>query len=172
MNIYAVTFYLVAAVILAATALAVTRRNPVHAVIYLIISFLGSALLFYLLGAPFLAALEVIIYAGAIMVLFLFVVMMLGVEKAGEPGFRAGQWGPAILFGLLFLLVAALLVFKDPGSRVILEKAVATPRDFGRFVFHGYWLAIEMISFLLLVALLAAVHIGRGKGMNRTGERG
>ncbi|MFH1488506.1 MAG: NADH-quinone oxidoreductase subunit J [Pseudomonadota bacterium] len=170
MNIYAVTFYLIAAVILAATALAITRRNPVHAVIYLIISFLGSALLFYLLGAPFLAAVEVIIYAGAIMVLFLFVVMILRVEKAGEPKFRPGQWGPATLLGFLFLLVVAVLVFKDPGSRVSLEKAVAMPRDFGHFVFQRYFLAIEIISFLLLVALLAALHIGRGNDIERTGH--
>ena len=74
-----------AAVIVAATGLAITRRHPVHAVVYLILSFLGSAMLFYLLGAPFLAALEVIIYAGAIMVLFLFVIMMLKAEVAWRP---------------------------------------------------------------------------------------
>ena len=170
MNIYAVTFYLIAAVILAATALAITRRNLVHAVIYLIISFLGTALLFYLLGAPFLAAVEVIIYAGAMMVLFLFVVMILRVEKTGEPKFRAGQWGPAILLGFLFLLVVAVLVFKDPGSRATLQKAVAMPRDFGHFVLQRYFLALEIISFLLLVALLGVLHIVQGKGRERTGE--
>ena len=86
MTVYALIFYVVAGFILVATGLAITRRHPVHAVVYLILSFLGSALLFYLLGAPFLAALEIIIYAGAIMVLFLFVIMMLKEERPRKPG--------------------------------------------------------------------------------------
>ncbi len=85
MNLYAGIFYLLGAVILGATALAVTRRNVMHAIVYLVLSFFGTALLFYLLGAPFLAALEVIIYAGAIMVLFLFIVMMLEIRPAEQP---------------------------------------------------------------------------------------
>ncbi|MGA8280705.1 MAG: NADH-quinone oxidoreductase subunit J, partial [Desulfobacterales bacterium] len=76
MRLYTILFYLLAVVIVVATVLAITRRNMVHAVIYLVVSFFGSALLFYLFGAPLLAALEVIIYAGAIMVLFLFIIMM------------------------------------------------------------------------------------------------
>ena len=74
------TFYGLGAVIVAATALAVTRRNVMHAIVCLALSFIGSALLIYLLGAPFLAVLEVVIYAGAIMVLFLFIVMMLEIK--------------------------------------------------------------------------------------------
>ena len=77
MTIYSIIFYLLALLILGSTAMAITRRNLVHAVIYLIFSFFGSAMLFYLFGAPFLAVLEVIIYAGAIMVLFLFIVIMM-----------------------------------------------------------------------------------------------
>ena len=87
MTLYSVIFYVLAALILVSTGFAITRRNLVHAVVYLIISFFGSALLFYLLGAPLLAALEVIIYAGAIMVLFLFIIMMLKVEGFEEPFF-------------------------------------------------------------------------------------
>jgi len=171
MTLYAVSFYAVAAVILAATALAATRRNPVHAVIYLIVSFVGSALLFYLLGAPFLAALEVIIYAGAIMVLFLFVIMILRIERAEERGFSLGQWGPALLLGLLFLVVVGLFLFEDPGTGAVLKKAVVMPRDFGRFIFKGYWLAIEIISLLLLVALVAALHLGKGTEEEEAGDR-
>ena len=85
MNIYAVMFYVLGAVIVGATALAITRRNVMHAIVYLVLSFFGTALLFYLLGAPFLAVLEVVIYAGAIMVLFLFIVMMLEIKADGEP---------------------------------------------------------------------------------------
>ena len=77
------------------TAIAITRRNLVHAVVYLVISFFGTAMLFYLFGAPLLAALEVIIYAGAIMVLFLFVVMMIRIESSEEVMFPVSQWLPA-----------------------------------------------------------------------------
>jgi len=163
MTLYGIIFYFLAAVILVATGLAITRRNPVHAVVCLVISFFGTAMLFYLLGAPLLAALEVIIYAGAIMVLFLFVIMMLRVETSGDHGFQIRRWAPAMLLGLLFLMVFTLLVFRDPGSRVILETAVAVPREFGRFLFQRYWLSVEVISLLLLVALVAAIQIGRGK---------
>ena len=68
MTLYSILFYLISALIVIATSMAVTRRNMVHAVLYLVLSFFGTAMLFYLLGAPFLAALEIIIYAGAIMI--------------------------------------------------------------------------------------------------------
>jgi NADH-quinone oxidoreductase subunit J len=164
MILYAVIFYMVAALILASTGMAITRKNPVHAVVYLVISFLGSALLFYILGAPFLAALEVIIYAGAIMVLFLFVVMMLKVEAVERRGFTMTDWMPALVLGLLFVVVSALAVFQDPGSHALLQIAIAMPATFGRFIFEHYWLAVEIISILLLVGLVAAVQLGRGKG--------
>jgi len=77
MNLYGSIFYILAIVTGIATFMAITRRQALHAIVYLIISFFGTALLFYLLGAPFLALLEVIIYAGAIMVLFLFIIMMM-----------------------------------------------------------------------------------------------
>jgi NADH-quinone oxidoreductase subunit J len=164
MTLAAIIFYVIAALILVATGLAITRRNPVHAVVYLIISFFGSAMLFYLLGAPFLAALEVIIYAGAIMVLFLFVVMILGVESVRAPGFSLREWMPAVLLGFVFFALAVLLVVKDPGSHVILQSAVVKPREFGRFLFERYWLAVEIISLLLLIALVAAIQLRRGQG--------
>jgi NADH-quinone oxidoreductase subunit J len=170
MILYAVIFYLVAALILASTGMAVTRRNPVHAVVYLVLSFLGSALLFYILGAPFLAALEVIIYAGAIMVLFLFVVMMLKVEAVERRGFSLADWTPALVLGLLFVVVSALAVFQDPGTHALLQIAIAMPAKFGRFIFEHYWLAVEIISILLLVGLVAAVQLGRGKGEGKVME--
>ena len=77
MTLYSVIFYVLAVIILASTVLAIIQRFLINAVVYLILSFFATGLLFYLLGAPFLAVLEVIIYAGAIMVLFLFIVMTL-----------------------------------------------------------------------------------------------
>src|SRR5659263_37174 len=109
MSIYAIMFYGLGAVIVAATALAITRRNLMHAIVYLVLSFIGTAMLFYLLGAPFLAVLEVVIYAGAIMVLFLFIVMMLEIkpdERTLGPWLR--QWAPALALGGICLMVMAV----------------------------------------------------------------
>lgn len=161
MTLLGAIFYAVAAFVVAVTALAITRRDPIHAVIYLAISFLGSAVLFYLLGAPFLAAMQVIIYAGAIMVLFLFVVMML---RPGPGGKRSvSQWAPAVILGLVFLMVAALVATMDSGASSQLRMAASTPADFGRFIFERYWFAVEIVSLLLFLALVAATQLGRGK---------
>ncbi len=161
MNLYAGTFYLLAAVTLGSTALAVTRRNVMHAIIYLVLSFFGTALLFFLLGAPFLAALEVIIYAGAIMVLFLFIVMMLEIRPAEQPwGSYLRQWLPAVVLGALSL-AALVLIILESGGDPSLPLAAAAPREFGRFLFQKYWFAVEIVSFLLLVALVGALYLGR-----------
>jgi len=71
------------------------------------------------------------------------------------------EWGPAVLLGIIFLAVAVATVFKDPGSGDVLQGAVAQPRDFGRFLFDRYWLAVEIVSILFLVALVAILHLGK-----------
>ncbi len=161
MTIYALIFYVLALFIVATTAMAITRRNLVHAIIYLIFSFFGSAMLFYLLGAPFLAALEVIIYAGAIMVLFLFIVIMMKFDHRRQRLFAPGQWIPAAVFGLVYLGIGALLVNSQPGGCTVLKTARATPAAFGRYVFETHWLSIEIVSLLLLVALVGTLFLGR-----------
>lgn len=162
MTIYAIIFYLLGAGILLSTLMAVTRRDMVHAVIYLVMSFFGSAMLFYLLGAPFLGALEIIVYAGAIMILFLFIVMMLKVEKTGTAVFPRSQWVPAATLCVTFLLLAGLLLSgTDSGIRVPLETAWAEPKAFGNYLFTGHWLAIEITSLLLLVALVGVFLLGK-----------
>ena len=161
MTLHAAIFYTSAAVIVIATGMAITRRNPVHSVIYLIISFFGSALLYYLFGAPLLAALEVIVYAGAIMVLFLFIVMMLRAEPSGLRRPSRRQWLPAGILGLAYLALVGLVISTDPGSQTTLETALARPRDFGEFLFQRYWLSVEIVSFLLLIALIGALYLGR-----------
>lgn len=159
MTLYAVIFYFLGIIIVAATGLAVTRRQPVHAVLYLIVAFLGTAALFFLLGAPLLAAFMVIIYAGAIMILFLFIIML--VQGSPREVGLLSEWGPALLLGIVFLSVAVATIFRDPGSRIVLQGAVAQPRDFGRFLFDKYWLAVEIVSVLLLVSLVAILHLGK-----------
>jgi NADH-quinone oxidoreductase subunit J len=162
MTLYAAIFYALAIVILTATGLAITRRQPIHAVLYLIVSFLGTAALFFLLGAPLLAAFVIILYAGAIMVLVLFVIMLF--QRSPQELGLLPQWGPATLLGIVFLAVAVAMVFKDPGSGIVLQGATAQPKDFGHFLFDRYWLAVEIISLLLLVALVAIIQVGKGRG--------
>jgi NADH-quinone oxidoreductase subunit J len=161
--LYKLLFYVLAAVIVGSTTVAITRRNMVHAVLYLVFSFFGTAMLFYLLGAPLLAAFEVIIYAGAIMVLFLFVVMMIKSDGSEEFLFPLVQWLPAALFGFVYLAAACLMIFSTPGTEIPLDLLWAAPGELALFVFRYHWFSIEVISALLLTALIGALHIGRVK---------
>jgi NADH-quinone oxidoreductase subunit J len=165
MSIYAVIFYVLGAVMVVATALAITRRNVMHAIVYLVLSFIATGLLFYLLGAPFLAVLEVVIYAGAIMVLFLFIVMMLEIK----PDVRAlgtflRQWWPALALSGVCLIVMFVFILLKSDSNLALPLVTAPPLAFGRFLFQKYWLGVEIASFLLFVALVGALYLGRGDG--------
>ncbi|MGE5840168.1 MAG: NADH-quinone oxidoreductase subunit J [Deltaproteobacteria bacterium] len=169
MNVYSLMFYATAGLIAFATVLAVTRRRAVHSVVFLVISFLGSAMLFYLMGSPFLAALQVIVYAGAIMVLFLFIIMMLRIE-AGEDPYRRRFWGPGLLAGGLFFSSVCVAVFSDPSGSSPLNVAMVTPKEFGRFVFEHYWLSVEIVSLLLLLGLVAAIHLGRNRAQHEEGQ--
>ena len=163
MTLYGIIFYILAAVIIVTTGLAITRRNLVHAVVYLVFSFFGSAMMFYLFGAPLLAVLEVIIYAGAIMILFLFIIMMVKTEAFEEQLFPTRQWLPVALIGLLYLVIGAVIVSSAPGSGDTLKVALAKPKAFGEYLFQRHWLAIEIVSLLLLVALVGALYLGRKK---------
>ena len=158
-----VVFYIAAAVAVTATLLVITRTNAVHALLYLIVSLLSAALVFYTLGAPFVAALEVIVYAGAIMVLFLFAIMILNLgQEASEQERRWLQpaiWrGPAILATVLAIELVYLLV--AAGGRLPSTGAVE-PRQVGIALFGPYLLAVELASMLLLAGLVGAYHLGR-----------
>lgn len=161
MTIYSLLFYCVSALMVLSTAMAITRRDMVHAVLYLVLSFFGSAMLFYLLGAPFLAALEIIIYAGAIMVLFLFIIMMVRVYKPAGMFFPKKQLIPALVITAAFLTAFGILIGTLNNGWDILMAAGVLPGLFGRYVFHTHWLAVEIASLLLLVALIGAYLLGR-----------
>ncbi len=163
MTLYAIIFYALAAIILVTTAMAITRRNLVHAVVYLVFSFFGSAMMFYLFGAPLLAVLEVIIYAGAIMILFLFIIMMVKSETSEERLFPIQQWLPIVLIAAVYLGIGAAIVSSAPGGQVTLEVALAKPKAFGEYLFQRHWLVIEIVSLLLLIALAGALYLGRKK---------
>lgn len=158
----AVLFYLAAFIALAATIAALTRTNAAHALIYLIVSLLAVAVMFFLMGAPFAAALEVVIYAGAIMVLFVFVIMMLNLGDAGEA--RERQWLagrswfiPGVMAALL--LLEMLLVLGN--AHGVTSGIAVSPKLVGMTLFGPYLLAVEIASMLLLSGLVGAYHLGR-----------
>ncbi|MEJ2728585.1 MAG: NADH-quinone oxidoreductase subunit J [Deltaproteobacteria bacterium] len=163
MTLYAIIFYVLAAVILVTTGIAITRRNLVHTVVYLVFSFFGSAMIFYLFGAPLLAVLEVIIYAGAIMILFLFIIIMVKAETSEKRLFPIQQWLPIALIAVVYFIIGVVIVSSAPGSRFMLEVALAKPKAFGEYLFQRHWLAIEIVSLLLLIALVGALYLGRKK---------
>ena len=135
-----------------------------HAIVYLVGSFIATALLFYLLGAPFLAILEVVIYAGAIMVLFLFIVMMLEIKQDDLtlwPFLR--KWFPALVLAGISFIVMFVFIYLKSGSDLSLPLVMASPLAFGRFLFQKYWLGVEIASYLLFVALVGGLYLGRSK---------
>lgn len=156
-------FYLPAAVAVFATAMVIVSVNPVHALLYLVLSLLSVAMIFFAIGAPFAGALEVIVYAGAILVLFVFVVMMLNLgEQTTEQERRWLNWkvwiGPGILAGVL--MVEMLVILSSDQSHFLMAKEVG-PRDVGIRLFGPYLLTVEFASMLLTAALVAAYHLGK-----------
>ncbi|MCK4507525.1 MAG: NADH-quinone oxidoreductase subunit J [Desulfuromonadales bacterium] len=155
-------FYILGFIMLAATLLCITRRNPVHAVIYLVVSFFALALMFYLLGAPLVAAFEVIVYAGAIMVLFLFIIMMLGLapqETPEGPGWQ--RWLPLALLSASLMICTLLLILQDPAAGKPIGEFYLAPQVVGEALFGRYALAVEVVSFQLLFATIGAYMLGR-----------
>ena len=155
-------FYINAAIAVVATALTITARNAVHALLYFIVSLLAVSVSMYMLGAPFAAALEVIIYAGAIMVLFLFVVMLLNVVPASSQKHHLESWvGP---IGLSILLVGELALMFSDQRAVKLGTTVVTAKEVAISLFTTYGLLVELTSFLLLAGLVGAYHVGKKGG--------
>ncbi|PHM63626.1 NADH-quinone oxidoreductase subunit J [Xenorhabdus ishibashii] len=163
------TFYVAGLVAILATLRVITHTNPVHALLYLIISLLALSIVFFSMGAYFAGALEIIVYAGAIMVLFVFVVMMLNLGKSVVEQERLWlqprAWiGPSIL-SIVLLIVLIYAISTLPTGEISGE--VVSAKEVGISLFGPYVLAVELASLLLLAGLVVAYHIGRE---NRQGE--
>lgn len=162
-----IAFYITAIVTIISTIMVITRHNPVHALLYLIVSLLSLAMIFFLLGAPFAALLLIIIYAGAIMVLFIFVIMLLNLGK--ETVKQEKEWlkpkvwvGPVILSFILFAELFYLITVADITSyniQTVDTKAVAVS------MFRPYLIAVELAAMLLMAGVVGAAHIGQYKKM-------
>jgi NADH-quinone oxidoreductase subunit J len=157
-------FYLFAAVLIASAAMVVTSRNPVHSVLFLILAFFNAAALFLIAGAEFLAMILVIVYVGAVAVLFLFVVMMLDVDFAQlRQGFQRYAPIGAVIGGILFLelvLVFATWNFADDAAGLRLNPMpgdVENTRAIGRIMYTDYVLLFQIAGLILLVAMIGAI---------------
>ena len=161
MNVF---FYIAAAVALISTGLAISGRNAIHALLFLIVSLLAISVIFYILGAPFIAALEIIIYAGAVMVLFIFVIMMLnvGMEREMENKWlKPRMW--IIPSVLSFILLADFLYMLNKMSYADIPGRIIPPKEVGISLFSTYVLGVEIAGMLLLAGIVGAYHLGKQK---------
>lgn len=163
MSVNEICFYISAAVALGSTLMVIIGTQPVHSLLYLVVSLLAVAAIFFALGAPFVGALEVIVYAGAIMVLFIFVVMMLNLGEAvvrqEKQWLKPKAWiGPATL-SLILLVQLIAVISKSPLHAAGLREI--GPKMVGIALYGPYLLAVELASMLLLGALVAAYHLGK-----------
>lgn len=164
-------FWIAASVAVIATTFTVMGRNPVHALLYLIVSLLAIAFIFFLMGAPFAALLEVIVYAGAIMVLFLFVVMLLNVprEDAAEwdrshPLYRPMAVRIGGTLAVLLALQLAWALSRTAGLAAVVggeTTAVSSVAELGKVLFTDYMFAFEVTSILIIAAMVGAVVLAR-----------
>lgn len=160
-----VTFYIVSSIAVIATVMVITRHNLIHALLYLVVSFLAIAVVFYLLGAPFMAALEVIIYAGAIVVLIIFVIMMLNLKDEAVEQER--QWlnrriliGPVILS---LVLLGELLYIITAGETYGSSYQDVDAKAVGMSLYGPYVIGVELSGILLMSGIVGAYHLGRQK---------
>ena len=152
-------FAVFAALALGSALVVVTHRNPIYSTVSLVVTLVCLAVLFVLLGAPFIAALQVLIYTGAIVVLFLFVVMLLNIGRE-DIGRERGllQKGAALLGALLFLLFVGGALWATSSGHVLgpMEPDLVSLEGLARGLFGRYLLAFELVGLLLLVAVIAA----------------
>ena len=166
-------FYAFSALAVVSAIATVTRKNPVVAAVWLVASFFAVAVAYVQLSATFLAVLQVLVYAGAMMVLFVFVIMVLDVDESGaaesrRPS-RVGRFGyyfALLLSGgmVVWVLLATLSKqFITPGARIDPQSDFGSADSVGRLLFTDYLFAFEAISLLLLAAVIGAVVVARSR---------
>jgi len=158
-------FYVLAATLIAAAGMVVTRRNPVHAVLFLVVAFFSSAMLWMLLEAEFLAISLVLVYVGAVLVLFLFVIMMLDVDVATLKAQFIRHLPLALVVGVIMLVEIFLVV--GPGNfggesfpnPVPQGPDYNNTRELGLLLYSSYLYPFEIAAVILLVAIVAAIRL-------------
>jgi NADH-quinone oxidoreductase subunit J len=167
-------FFVLAIVAIVAALGMLLSRNAVYSALFLILNFATVAVFFLLLGAPFIAMAQVTVYAGAIMVLFLFVIMLLGAEQIGSRHPSGWQRPVAVLLTLVLLIESGYLIFVRSdlvGAVTPAASNYASPQAIGEFLFNDYLLPFEITSVLLLVAMVGVIVLTKEE-RKRAGEQG
>jgi NADH-quinone oxidoreductase subunit J len=158
-----------AVVMVALSLLIITRRNPVHSVLWMLVLFFHTAGLYLFLNAEFLAAVQVILYAGAILVLFLFVIMMLNIKEEFTAEKFIGEWPIGAALGISILLLMFFTIAKfihGPIGQHSIEavKSETHTKAIGRVLYTEYLLPFEIVSLILLIAIVGAIVLAKKRG--------
>ena len=156
-------FYIFATITLASAILVVANRNAVNSAVFMIVSFLGMASLFVLLEAYFLAVIQVLVYAGAVIVLFLFIIMLLDVKGGDRQKFRPMTAIASMAAGALLFAGVGVLV-RAPELQVALPEGAGVGsnlKDFGALLFTRYLLPMQVTGFLLLIAMIGVIVLSK-----------
>jgi NADH-quinone oxidoreductase subunit J len=166
MNAVALFFYLFAGITVAASVMVISSRNPVHSVLYLILAFVNASGLFLLMGAEFLAMILIVVYVGAVAVLFLFVVMMLDVDFAQLRQGFISYLPIGVVVGLIFLVELIMVVgtwtlkpelLKTPAMAIPPADQVSNTQALGRVLYTDYIFFFQTAGLILLVAMIGAI---------------
>lgn len=169
MTLVQICFLYLASAIVILAIIAITRRNPVYSVLSMLLLFIHIAVLYLFLNAEFMAAVQIIVYAGAVLVLYLFVVMFLNIRQEEQQKLFHGPW-PLALFGIVLFagiftfIIKDIEVFQNPGPHSIqyIEKT-GSLMAIGRVLFTEYLLPFEVASVLLLAAIIGAIVLTKRK---------
>jgi NADH-quinone oxidoreductase subunit J len=169
MNLELISFIILALIAITTAIGMLLSRNAVYSALHLIVNFGSVAMLYLMLGAPFIALAQVTVYAGAIMVLFLFVIMLLGAERLEIGAELRWQRPTAVILGALLLAEAfALIVFREHlvPQAPALTGDFSSPEKLSEELFQSYLLPFEVVSVLLLVAMIGAIVLTRRQTMS------
>ena len=167
MNVTLILFIVLALTAVATALGLLVSRNAVYAALFLVLNFASVAIFYLLLGAPFIAMAQVTVYAGAIMVLFLFVIMLLGAEQLRLSQSISWQQPLAIILGAVLLIEAGVILFSTQSTAALLppfstlNSEAAGPTAIGTALFNQYLLPFEITSVLLLVAMIGAIVLSK-----------
>jgi NADH-quinone oxidoreductase subunit J len=167
MSVIGIIFYAFLAIIAVSSAIAMlVNRNAIYSALFLVLNFATIAVLYLALGAPFIAFTQITVYAGAIMVLFLFVIVLLGAEKLSGQEPLKNHRQMAIVLGLIFFVeIILFVVFRNQNisSMTILTQDFASPKNIGVVLFTEYALPFEVVAFILLSATIGAIMLTKAE---------
>ena len=162
-----IIFSLLAALAIASAVMTLASRQAVYSALFLVFNFLVIAVLFLLLHAPFIALIQITVYAGAIMVLFLFVIMLLGLQSLHTESKLRWQAPSAVILALILVGTLVYAFFREPGAAAALlpplQSGFGSPAQVGQVLFNQYLVPFEITSVLLLVAMVGAIFLSTFK---------